>query len=100
MTLDKDYSNKLERFLFPDHIKCMGQFPLVKSLLGGNIIFGLYILCNDTNFGFVWKRLCLRIKANWRMYASVKQALVSSDNCLLFVRCQAIIWTNAGFVLS
>ena len=39
------------------------------------------------------------IEAMWCKYASVNNAIIGSDNGLLPIRCQAIIWTNAGFLL-
>ena len=39
------------------------------------------------------------IEAEWRIYASLNWVIIGSDNGLLPVRCQAIIWTNAGILL-
>ena len=36
------------------------------------------------------------IKVEWWLYASVHMAIIGSDNGLLPVWHQAIIWTNAG----
>ena len=38
------------------------------------------------------------IEAEWRIYASVNYTIIGSDNGLLPVRHQAIIWTNAGIL--
>ena len=38
-------------------------------------------------------------EAKWCIYTSVTYATTGSDNGLLPVRCQAIIWTNAGILL-
>ena len=38
------------------------------------------------------------IEAERRIYASVNYAIIGSDNSLSPIRCQAIIWTNAGIV--
>ena len=39
------------------------------------------------------------IEAEWRIYASLNWVIIGSDNGLSPVRCQAIIWTNAGILL-
>ena len=39
------------------------------------------------------------IKAEWCIYASVKQAIIGSDIGLSPERRLAIIWTNAGMLL-
>ena len=39
------------------------------------------------------------IEAKWRIYASLNWVIIGSDNGLSPVRCQAIIWTNAGILL-
>ena len=36
------------------------------------------------------------IETEWRIYASINKAIIGSDNGLLPVWQQAIIWTNAG----
>ena len=38
------------------------------------------------------------IEAEWRVYASIKHAIILLDNGLTPVRRQDIIWTNADFV--
>ena len=40
------------------------------------------------------------IEAEWRIYASSNWVIIGSDNGLLPVRRQAIIWTNAGILLN
>ena len=40
----------------------------------------------------------LLIEAEWLIYASVQHANIASDNGLLSVRWQAIIWTNAAIL--
>ena len=40
------------------------------------------------------------IVAKWQIYASVNWATFGSDNCLVPGRHQAIVWTNAGVLLS
>ena len=42
---------------------------------------------------FVWS-----IDTQWCIYTSVKQAVIVSDNGLLPVRRQAMIWTNADLL--
>ena len=41
-----------------------------------------------------------RIEAEWCIYASVSYVIIGSDNGLLPNRHQAIIWTNAGILLT
>ena len=40
------------------------------------------------------------IVAEWRIYASLKLSIIGSDNGLSPDRRQAIIWTNAGILLT
>ena len=39
------------------------------------------------------------IEVEWRIYALATKAIIGSDNGLLPVRREAIIWTNAGILL-
>ena len=41
----------------------------------------------------------LTFEAEWRIYASVNQTIIGSDNGLSPDRRKAIIWTNAGILL-
>ena len=38
------------------------------------------------------------IEAEWHIYMPVKHANIGSDNGLLPVQCQVIIWTNAAIL--
>ena len=48
---------------------------------------------NDNHF--VQASMCQLIEAEWHIYASVQHTNFASDNDLLPVWNQAIIWTNA-----
>ena len=43
--------------------------------------------------------VCQLIEAEWRIYASLNWIIIASNNDLLPVRRQAIIWNNAGILL-
>ena len=42
--------------------------------------------------------MCYLIEAEWRIYSSVKHTIIASDNGLLPVQRQAIVWTNAAIL--
>ena len=48
--------------------------------------------------GAVWhtERTFQRVETEWRMYASVKYTIISSNNGMLPFPRQAIIWSDAG----
>ena len=58
-------------------------------------IIGLLWVESYGDSGFI---LYILTEAEWRIYASVTYANTGSDNGLLPVRHQAIIWTNAGML--
>ena len=53
-----------------------------------------YDIVNSQPFLTYWGH----IEASWRKYASVDGINSSLDNGLSPIRCQAIVWTNAGLL--
>ena len=45
-----------------------------------------------------WPRRALNIEAMWRIYASGNWVIIASDNGSSHIRCQTMIWTNAGIL--
>ena len=67
-----------------------------------NFLKWLLILaaCRQPIRNHVWKSFLKSTEAEWRLYASINNGIIGSNNVLSPVRRQAIIWTNAGLLLT
>ena len=57
--------------------------------------------CQQIEFCFQWHfPVSIHIEAQWRIHVSVNKAILASGDGLLPPQCQAIIWTNAGLLMT